>query len=113
MSNKNVVDVESIRSESDALDQSMALSRIVKALLDDKKREMKHLTVVFVVVMVLSILCTMFTVGTFVYYESQFETQDTITTTTTTTQDVEGDSATINNVEGNQYTDQAAHNEQK
>ena len=54
------------------------------------------------------IVCAM--VGGFFYYESQFETTET--TTTTTTMETEGENANINNVtNGNQYNDEATHNE--
>ena len=43
------------------------------------------------------------------WYESQWEY--TTTETITTTQEVEGDNAEINNVEGNQYKDNSVHNE--
>ncbi len=49
----------------------------------------------------------------FFWYESQFEYVDTYTYTEETTQEVDGDNATINNVEGNQYNDSAIHNESK
>ena len=48
-------------------------------------------------------------VGFFVY-ESQFETE-AIETQTTITQEVSGDGSDINNVDGNQYNDNATHNQ--
>lgn len=54
------------------------------------------------------IICAM--VAGFFYYESQFETVETKTTTTTLS--TEGENANINNVtNGNQYNDDAVHNE--
>jgi len=47
----------------------------------------------------------------FFWYESQFEYVDTYTYSEETTQEVDGDNATINNIEGNQYNDNAVHNE--
>lgn len=49
----------------------------------------------------------------FIVYESQFEVVDTITTEETVTyeQEVSGENSNINNVEGNQYNDNATHNE--
>lgn len=51
-------------------------------------------------------------VGFFIY-ESQFEIVDTVTTEETVTyeQEVSGENSNINNVEGNQYNDNATHNE--
>lgn len=54
------------------------------------------------------IICAM--VAGFFYYESQFETVETKTTATTLS--TEGENANINNVtNGNQYNDDAVHNE--
>lgn len=47
----------------------------------------------------------------FFWYESQFDYVDTYTYSEETTQEVDGDNATINNIEGNQYNDNAIHNE--
>lgn len=50
----------------------------------------------------------------FVVFESQFEIVDTVTdsyNTETITQEVSGENSNINNVEGNQYNDNATHNE--
>lgn len=47
----------------------------------------------------------------FFWYESQFDYVDTYTYSEETTQEVDGDNATINNIEGNQYNDNAVHNE--
>lgn len=49
----------------------------------------------------------------FFWYESQFDYVDTYTYSEETTQEVDGDNATINNIEGNQYNDNAVHNEGK
>lgn len=109
------VNVEKIKSEGDALDQSIALNKITMKLLEKKHKE----DILTKVILLVSILVNLIIVGIFVAYESQFvvvpgntETVTTSTTTTTTTQDVDGESAQINNVQGNQYKDNATHNEE-
>jgi hypothetical protein len=94
----------SIRDEEQALDQSIALNRIVMTMLQHQKENNKRLFIALILSLCLNaaILCG------FLWYESQWETE---TITTTTTQEVEGDSAEINNIEGNQYKDNAVHNE--
>lgn len=101
----HIPDVNEIKTEADALDQSLALNRIVMSLLQSQKESNKRLFIA----LVLSLLCNLFIVGGFLWYESQWEY--TTTETITTTQEVEGDSAEINNVEGDLYKDNATHNE--
>lgn len=76
-------DVSKIKEEENALDQSVALNRIVTQLLKTKAQENKRLWVA----LILSILVNFFTVGGFLWYESQWEY--TTTTTTEVTQDSE------------------------
>ena len=102
---EEIPNVNSICTEDDALDQSMALNRIVMALLQHQKESNKRLFIALVI----SLLINLFTAGGFLWYESQWEY--TTTETITTTQEVEGDNAEINNVEGNQYKDNSVHNE--
>lgn len=65
-----------IKDEEDALDQSVALNRIVMQLLKTKAQENKRLWIALVI----SILINLAIVGGFLWYESQWE----YTTTTTT-----------------------------
>lgn len=69
-----------ITKEEDALDQSIALNRIVMNMLAAKKREDFWLRIILLV----SILVNVVIAGIFVAYESQWTTT---TTTTTVTQD--------------------------
>lgn len=105
MGKNGIPDVNDIKNESGALDQSMALNRIVMALLQSQKDTNKRLFIA----LILSLLCNLFIVGGFLWYESQWEY--VTTETITTTQEVEGDSAEINNVEGDLYKDSSTHNE--
>lgn len=83
MSNFNK-DLKSMREGENALDQSVALNRIVLQMLHDKKREdfFKN------ILLVISLLCNLIICGMFIAYESQFTTT---TETLTITQDTEGE----------------------
>lgn len=98
--NKSLTDF----AEDDALKQSLALSDVVRELLDTTKRQLNR---VYILLMA-SILTNLVIVGAFLWYESQWETT---TTTETITQTVEGEDSEINNVSGDQYKDNAVHNE--
>ncbi len=91
----------------DELEQSFALVDILRDLLDTTKQ---HLNKVYILLCV-SILSNLVIVGAFLWYESQMSTIVEETTETTTTQEVDSDDAEINNVEGNQYKDNATHNQ--
>lgn len=81
---ENETDVLStIREEEDALDQSVALNKIVMQLLKTRAQECKRLWIALIV----SILINLLIVGGFLWYESQWEY-----TTTTTSTEVEQDS---------------------
>lgn len=72
-----------IREEEDALDQSVALNKIVMQLLKTRAQECKRLWIALIV----SILINLLIVGGFLWYESQWEY-----TTTTTSTEVQQDS---------------------
>lgn len=86
--------------KDDALEQSIALTEIVKDLLNSTK---KHLNRVYVI-LIISILSNLIIVGAFLWYESQF----TYEKETTVTQTVDGENSTISNA---QYNNNAVHNE--
>ena len=73
---ENITDaLGKIKEEEDALDQSVALNRIVMQLLKTKAQENKRLWIALII----SILINLLIVGGFLWYESQWE----YTTTTT------------------------------
>lgn len=81
---ENVTDVlGKIKEEENALDQSVALNKIVMQLLKTRAQECKRLWIALIV----SILINLLIVGGFLWYESQWEY-----TTTTTSTEVEQDS---------------------
>lgn len=96
-----IPDPNAIRTEEDALDQSIALNKIVLNLLQQQKDSNKRMFIALII----SIMANLFLAAGFLYYESQWEYQ----TTTTITQEVDGESS-INNVQGDQYNDNAVHN---
>ena len=89
--NNEIPDLNTIRDEKDALDQSIALNRIVMSLLHGQKEANKRLFIALVI----SLLVNAFTVAGFLWYESQWEY-----TTTTETVTIEQDTGegTGNNV---------------
>lgn len=76
-----IKELDALRKEEDALDQSVALNRIVMTMLESKRREDFWLRIILIV----SLLVNIVIAGIFVVYESQW--QYTETTTTTVTQD--------------------------
>lgn len=92
-------------AEDDALKQSLALSDVVKELLETTRHQLNKIYILLVV----SILANLVIVGAFLWYESQWDCETT--TTETVTQSVDGENSEINNVSGDQYKDEAVHNE--
>lgn len=122
---------ENTKKSFDALQDSIALSRIVIDLLQERKKDIRRQWI-FMLVMCLSFVlmvaaieinsyCSQKELYTqlentridFMEYldslEYEYSIQDS--EVTTQTQTVEGDNAEINNVQGNQYKDNATHNE--
>lgn len=82
---------------SDELNQSFAVIDICKDLLEHKKRDTK----ILFVSLIISLCMNFAIVGAFLWYESEWEYSDTVTTTTE--QVVDGDSGST--VNGDQYND--------
>lgn len=76
-----IKELDALRKEEDALDQSVALNRIVMTMLESKRREDFWLRIILIIILLVNIVIA----GIFVVYESQW--QYTETTTTTVTQD--------------------------
>lgn len=74
-----IKELDALRKEEDALDQSVALNRIVMTMLESKRREDFWLRIVLII----SLLVNIVIAGIFTWYESQWEYTDTITTTVT------------------------------
>ena len=103
----NEIPLNEIQNEEDALDQSIALNRITLALLESQKESNKRMFKIIIALIAAFVI--MF--GAFLYYESQWENVEDVAETITTTQEVSGESAEINNVNGDQYNDNSTHNE--
>ena len=120
---------ENTNRQMEALEESLALTNVVLDLLKERKRDI-HRQWVFMLIMCVSFLVMLVvseynnycdrqelytqlenTRIDFMEYLDSLEYVVTESTVTTTTQEVEGDSAEINNVQGNQYKDNATHNE--
>lgn len=91
--------------------QVEAANKLLLQMVKNQKENNKNMIRVFIITMCcMTILLVSMIVGFFVY-ESQFETELETTTETTIKQEVSGEDSTINNVEGNQYNDNATHNQ--
>lgn len=91
--------------------QVEATNKLLLQMVKNQKENNKNMIRVFIITMCcMTVLLVSMVVGFFVY-ESQFETELETTTETTITQEVSGEDSTINNVEGNQYNDNATHNQ--
>ncbi len=91
--------------------QVEATNKLLLQMVKNQKENNKNMIRVFIITMCcMTILLVSMVVGFFVY-EGQFETELETTTETTITQEVSGEDSTINNVEGNQYNDNATHNQ--
>ena len=101
------VPINELTKEGDALDQSIALNRITLSLLQSQKESNKRMFKIIIALIIAFVV--MF--GAFLYYASQWENVEEVAETITTTQEVSGEDAEINNVQGNQYNDNSVHNE--
>ena len=85
----------------------------------ETRKDKKRLCKIILSLIVAMVIEAGLFIGAFCWYESQFDVVDTTetTTTTTTTTDyskdmsVSGENASINNVEGDQYNNDAVHND--
>lgn len=76
----SIQQLDALRKEKDALDQSVALNRIVMTMLESKRREDFWLRIILII----SLLANIAIAGIFTWYESGWTTT---ATTTTVTQD--------------------------
>lgn len=100
-------------TQEETLEQSQAMNKLLLELVKTQKKNTKSLIRVFVVTIICyTVLLISMTLG-FFWYESQFETTSTSSIEETITQEVSGENSQINNVQGNMYTDNATHNEER
>lgn len=90
-------------------------SEVLLDVQKEYKRSNKLKDIIIIILIVLMFLQSAFSFGCFVWYESQFEYYDTAQEENTKDVDIEtsGDSANAecNDVSGNQYNDNAVHNQ--
>lgn len=100
--------IEELMKEPDALKSSLALNKILHMILIENKKE-KLVLLGIIILMIILMFCE--GIGMAVYC-SQFETEETTTSTETTYSfsEASGENAAINNVQGDQYNDQATRN---
>ena len=87
--NKNNMnnDLDVLRTEEDALDQSVALNRIVLAMLENDKKKSFWIRIILII----SILANIVIACIFIGYENQFTTVETTTSTVTTVEQDTGE----------------------
>ena len=98
--------IEELLAEKDALQSSIALNKILHNLLVQSKKEKLAL---WIVVLFLILLMFLEGIGIFLY-ESQFEQVEEESKTTLTYSEASGENSAINNIQGDQYNDQAIKN---
>ena len=87
----NTKELQNLTDEKDALDQSVALNRIVLNVLDESRKS----NLLTKIILLISILVNVAICCIFISYENQFTTEKTVTTTTVVQDTEEG---TGNNV---------------
>lgn len=75
--------LDELRNEEDALDQSLALNKIVMTMLESKRREDFWLRWILIISLLVNVVIS----GIFIAYESQFTVTPGTTETTAITQD--------------------------
>lgn len=121
------MDWEAFKKETEDVKQMMLFSRATADAAEKADKQNKRLWVAVYSLIGTVAMIVALAIGSFLYMQNHMqgmmnravenalrtvaEFQIEGTTTTETTQTVEGDSAQINNVEGNQYKDNATHNE--
>ena len=90
--------------------QEEATNRLLLDMVKNQKGYINGIFRIFIITFVCYTLILISMIVGFFVYESQFETE-VVETQTTITQEVSGDGSDINNVEGNQYNDNATHNQ--
>lgn len=113
--------MENLEKECDSMKQATETARIIANMMKHHDRENKRLWAALVVCIVTLLMMGGVMVygivnGQKMFNEAMLNALNTVAeigitaeTTTTTTQTVEGDSATINNVDGEQYNDSAVN----
>lgn len=101
------INLNDVQTSTDALDQSIALNRITLSLLKEQKESNKRMF--GIIIALIAAIVIMF--GSFLYYESQWETVTEEEETFVYDQEVSGDDSRINNVQGDQYNDNSVHTE--
>ena len=90
-----------------------AIEEIIFDSAKELRKQNKVKDKIIILLVILMFLESVFFYSGFIWYESQFEVVETYDTTDDIDINTEGENASIdyNNVEGNQYNDNATHNE--
>lgn len=96
--------------EQKTFDELSTTNRLLLQMNKNQREANKNIMKVAIIGFISFALVLISMVIGFFVYESQFEIQDEVTRKEIT-QEVSGENSNINNVEGNQYNDNATHNE--
>ena len=91
-------------------EKDTAINELLLQVVKNQKQTNKALVKTFIIVVICYTIILVCMIFGSVYYESQFETKETVTTERTITQTVDGENSEINNIKGNMYKDNAVHN---
>lgn len=95
------------------VEQTELANKLLLDMAKNQKKNMSNLFKIFIItVCCYTILLISMVIGFFVY-ESRYTITDQVSDTVTETieQEVSGSGSSINNIKGDQYTDNAVHNE--
>ena len=125
----NERDWQSFVDEADSVKQAMLLARVSNDASEKADRQNKRLWIALAGSTIGNVILAIVMVCSLIYMQAhaqemlnkglenalqaiaEIQIEGTATTNTTTEQTVEGDSAEINNVDGDMYKDNATHNE--
>lgn len=125
----NEKDWQSFVDEADSVKQAMLLARVSNDASEKADRQNKRLWIALAGSIIGNVILAIVMVCSLIYMQAhaqemlnkglenalqaiaEIQIEGTATTNTTTEQTVEGDSAEINNVDGDMYKDNATHNE--
>lgn len=125
----NEKDWQAFLSETDSVKQAMLLAKVTNDASEKADRQNKRLWLALAGSIIGNVILAIVMVCSVIYMQAhaqemlnkglenalqtiaEIQIEGTATTNTTTEQTVEGDSAEINNVDGDMYKDNATHNE--
>jgi len=97
--------------EQELMNKDKELVDLLTQVIQNQRANNRSLIKVIIVVSICYTLVVGSLIGAFMWRESQFDYLETYSYSEEVEQEVSGENSTINNVKGNQYNDNAVHNE--